>query len=543
MRKADRLNLPYPMALFRSTALRLFTVCALSGCGGLFTAQAETLLEQAFTLDEGVSVPRDATAAAALYRAAAEQEGDAFAMLRLGYLHETGDGVTQDYTVARTLYQSAVDRGLDEARLRLAICHLEGWGGPVDRAAFLRELIASAEADYVPAQRILSSVYFMGFGVPADPAEGIKWVERAARLNDPAAQLQLGRTAEALRRIGLMPDLALARDWYKLSAEQEYVASMRAMARSFFMPSSSDFNVATGRRWLELATECGDAEAPYMLALSHLLHPGGSPPETAEAWLRLSSQRGNARASEVLELAAGGRTLADAARYVLSVPMDERFLQRAAEKAGNEPTRPPVPYRMVRPVYPATLRLTETEGEVTVAFVVTTKGLVTEPKVVSSTHPLFSERAIEAVSQWRFHPGRRDGQLVNTRLQVPVYFTIRQEELKGVDAIMNFAVGRAAELGGQVADDAQELQMAKPVGKLPVPKRPNGESFPAGSKVLLILVLDSAGRAQRAHILDAQPEELGPAVQEIALRSLFEPRMLNGEAVPSNALLIVGRRR
>lgn len=531
------------MPLYQLQVLRVSVACLLSGLAGRTAAVAETLLERAFVLDEGATVPRDATAAAALYRAAAEQEGDAFAMLRLGYLHETGDGVTQDYMRARILYQSAVDRGLDDARLRLAICHLEGWGGPVDRAAFLRELRAAAESDYVPAQRILSSVYFMGFGVPDDPAEGLRWIERAARLNDPSAQLQLGRTAEALRRMGLMSDLALARDWYKLSAEQEYLAAMRAMARSFFVPSSTDFNVTTGRRWLELATECGDAEAPYMLALSHLLHPGGASPETAEAWLRLSSQRGNARATEVLEFAAAGRPLVDAARYVLSVPMDERFLQRAAEKAGDEPTRPPVPYRMVRPVYPATMRLTETEGEVTVSFVVTTKGLVAEPAVVSSTHPLFSERAIEAVSQWRFHPGRRDGRLVNTRLQVPVYFNIREEALTGVDGVMAFAMGRAAQLGGQVAADSVELQMAKPVGKLPVPKRPNGESFPAGAKVLLILVLDAAGRAERAHILDAQPEELGPAVQEIALRSLFEPRILNGEAVPSNALLIVGRRR
>ncbi len=178
-----------------------------------------------------------------------------------------------------------------------------------------------------------------------------------------------------------------------------------------------------------------------------------------------------------------------------------------------------------------------------VAFVVTSKGLVIEPEVVSSTHPLFSERAIEAVSQWRFHPGRHEGQLVNTRLKVPVSFTVREEEMKGVDAIMSFAIERAALLGGQVAADAGELQMAKPVGKLPVPKRPNGESFPPGAKVLLILVLDGAGRAERAHILDAQPEELGPVVREIALRSLFEPRILNGEAVPANALLIVGRRR
>lgn len=531
------------MAPLRMNALGIVVVSILCGLGWPAGANAETLLERAFALDEGVSVPRDAAAAASLYRAAAEQEGDAFAKLRLGYLHETGDGVPQDYAMARALYQGAVDQGLHEARLRLAICHLEGWGGPVDRAAFLRELRAAAEADHVPAQRILSSVYFVGLGVPVDRAEGLKWVERAARLNDPSAQLQLGRKAERQRKLDLMPDLTLARDWYKLSAEQEYLAAMRAMARSFLQPSSGDYNLETGRRWLELATDCGDSEAPYILAISHLVRPTGLPHAEVEAWLRLASQRGNARATEVLELAAAGQSFSAAARFVLSVPFEDRYLQRVTEKAGNEPTRPPVPYRMVRPVYPATLRLTKTTGEVMVSFVVTSKGMVIEPKVVSSSHPLFSERATEAVSQWRFHPGRREGRLVNTRLQVPVYFKINEESMQGVDGLLGFAQARATDLGGEVAADAVDLRLAKPRGRLPVPRMSDGELPSAEARVLLLLALDETGRVQRAHILDAQPAELGGAIRQIVLEELFEPKFVNGEAVPSNVLLPFRGRR
>ncbi|HEX2862071.1 MAG TPA: hypothetical protein VHN79_10550, partial [Lacunisphaera sp.] len=109
---------------------------AAVGLGGLLllslgaadsAATAEkSLLERAYDLDEGIAGPRDAAAAAALYRQAA-QTGDAFAHLRLGYLAETGDGVPQDYAAARVHYQAAVNAGLAEARVRLAICHLEGW--------------------------------------------------------------------------------------------------------------------------------------------------------------------------------------------------------------------------------------------------------------------------------------------------------------------------------------------------------------------------------------------------------------------------------
>jgi hypothetical protein len=128
-----------------------------------------------------------------------------------------------------------------------------------------------------------------------------------------------------------------------------------------------------------------------------------------------------------------------------------------------------------------------------VSFVVTSKGLVIEPKVVSSPHPLFSKRATEAVSQWRFHPGRREGRLVNTRL--------------------------------------------------PVPTMPNGEPPSAEARVLLLLALDETGRVQRAHILDAQPAELGGALRQIALDELFEPKIVTGEAMPSNVLLPFRGRR
>lgn len=296
-------------------------------------------------------MPRDAAAAAALYQAAAAS-GDPHAHLSIGYLAETGDGVPQDYVAARAHYQAAVDAGLAEARLRLAICYLEGWGGPVDRPAFVREVRAAAEANVVSAQNFLSTMHFFGFAVAANQPEAVKWLERAAKQDDAAAQHDLGTTVENARSPALAANLKLARTWYQLSAEQEYLVSMRAMARTFLAGAPGDRNWAAGQRWLLLATENGDAEAPYILAYYELLSTVATEhdPEKARTWLKLAAERANSSAREVLQLAESGLPLDSAMKRILTVQIEDRYVaQQATRNDNDKPTRPAVLYRAVKP--------------------------------------------------------------------------------------------------------------------------------------------------------------------------------------------------
>lgn len=533
---------------FPSGGFRAFSsfvrVAAVSSTFFVFSARAqtpekpETPLERAIALDEGTRVTRDPAAAAEFYRSAAAS-GDAFAHLRLGYLTETGDGVPQDYAAARAHYQTAVDAGLTAARLRLAICHLEGWGGPVDRPAFVREILTAAEAGNAEAAQIMGSLYLIGFAVPENREEGLKWTQRAAAKENANAQFTLGRVMEAKRRQALMPDAKLARSWYQLSAEQEYRAGMRALARTFLTGSRAERNWEMGHRWLELATENGDDEAPYLLAICELRHVDSPTHDVdrARAWLQLASERRNACATEVLQLELSGRTLNDAVSYVLNVPFEDRYVERMAAAAGNESTRRPVPIRVVKPIYPQSLRIVEVTGEVLVDFIVDTTGRVQNAKAVKSTHPLFSERAIEAMQQWRFHPGRIEGRLVNTHLQVPISFTLNWEQLRGIDSLFHSARDLAAKLGPSVEADAVDLRPAirKTAGVNPV--MPDGSAPPNDVLLLLLLVLDPTGRPVRGHILKAEPLEAGPAFLASALTQTFAPRLVNNEAVSSNVIL------
>jgi protein TonB len=81
--------------------------------------------------------------------------------------------------------------------------------------------------------------------------------------------------------------------------------------------------------------------------------------------------------------------------------------------------RPRVIFQRV-PNYPPELR--RRNGTVYIVFLVDTHGRVMNPKVEKSTDPAFERPAIEAVRQWRFEPGTRNGEKVAFKMRAPITF-------------------------------------------------------------------------------------------------------------------------
>jgi periplasmic protein TonB len=84
----------------------------------------------------------------------------------------------------------------------------------------------------------------------------------------------------------------------------------------------------------------------------------------------------------------------------------------------------PVARFQSNPVYPFEMRRAGIEGQVLVGFIVDSKGSVREAYAVRSTHTEFESAAVQAVNKWRFRPGKKGGRNVNTRMQVPILFSI-----------------------------------------------------------------------------------------------------------------------
>ena len=84
----------------------------------------------------------------------------------------------------------------------------------------------------------------------------------------------------------------------------------------------------------------------------------------------------------------------------------------------------PRPIVQPSPVFPPQLKREIDQARVVVEFIVDTEGRVRNAAAVQSSHDGFNDAAASGVSRWRFHPGVRGGKKVNTRMTVPIIFTI-----------------------------------------------------------------------------------------------------------------------
>jgi TonB family protein len=386
----------------------------------------DSILELALAYDERGQAPR----AIELYRQAAAR-GVGVAELRLGWFNESGVGGEQSYPLARSHYERAAALGVPEANMRLGLFYLEGWGVTRDMGAAVATIRLAASSGYVPAQQILSEMYFAGTGVTADLKEALQWAEKAAGQRGAEAQALVGSIRQKAAK--LPQDVQAAREWYQLSAEQEYASGMLRMATTFLKPGADPASVQMGVRWLELAAESGSTAAAFHLGGMYLvLPPLRATPDhedRARKFLNQSAQGGEIAAAEVLELAKGSKSLTEAFMYVVTVSVEDRYMQRlaatppTADEIAKHLLRPR-PIKMVTPIYPAAMLLTKTEAEVLVEFVIDTTGRVRDARAIKSPHPAFAGPAVTAITAWRFIPGSKDGHTVNTRVQIPVRFNV-----------------------------------------------------------------------------------------------------------------------
>ncbi|MCZ6671471.1 MAG: energy transducer TonB [Verrucomicrobia bacterium] len=80
----------------------------------------------------------------------------------------------------------------------------------------------------------------------------------------------------------------------------------------------------------------------------------------------------------------------------------------------------------IAPKYPKILKRNRKNGTVIIQFIVDEMGKVIDPKIVKSTNALFDPPSLEAVVQWKYKPGMKDGKAVRTRIELPLKFRLRR---------------------------------------------------------------------------------------------------------------------
>lgn len=102
----------------------------------------------------------------------------------------------------------------------------------------------------------------------------------------------------------------------------------------------------------------------------------------------------------------------------------------AARNAGDKVYRlsdgvqPPSVIHKVEPKMTPEARDAKFEGSVMLSIIVNTEGIPRNIKVIRGSKYGLTESAIEAVKQWRFRPGRKDGKPVRVKATVEVNFRL-----------------------------------------------------------------------------------------------------------------------
>ncbi|WP_010662897.1 energy transducer TonB [Marinilabilia salmonicolor] len=88
--------------------------------------------------------------------------------------------------------------------------------------------------------------------------------------------------------------------------------------------------------------------------------------------------------------------------------------------------------------YPDDARLEMLEGTVEIEAIVTTDGKLMEPEIAVGVDPLLDSEALRLVrlmQEWK--PAKKDGQEVNSRVRIPVKFSLSDEERAFMQTLRN----------------------------------------------------------------------------------------------------------
>lgn len=120
-----------------------------------------------------------------------------------------------------------------------------------DYATAFGELAPAAAGGAPQAQYDLARMYLSGEGIPADRAEGLRWLRRAAAAGVGLAQYQLGAFHEF--GIDLDQDYAAAARWYRMAADRGVAVAQYRLGVLCLGGKGVTRDLVAAHMWLNLA--------------------------------------------------------------------------------------------------------------------------------------------------------------------------------------------------------------------------------------------------------------------------------------------------
>ena len=267
-----------------------------------------------------------------------EQFYIASAMVYLGYIYETGDGVEQDGAKAVEWYTKAADLGDSDAMNSLGYMYETGNGVEQDGAKAVEWYTKAADSGHTDAMNYLGYIYEHGDVVEQDVAKAVGWYTKAADLGNTDAINSLGYMyAEGygveqdndkalewyVKSLSSFPDYEVykiivdilhgedaAEKWFEESGDAEKMMALAELYRSHYSDNGEqvlpDFDKAI--EWYTKAADLGNSDAMKMIGNMYKLgslYGGEDDLEKAIEWYQKAADLGNSDAQSYLERLQG----------------------------------------------------------------------------------------------------------------------------------------------------------------------------------------------------------------------------------------------
>ena len=224
----------------------------------------------------------------------AENPDDAPTQYRLGRIYLQ----IKDFAAASSLLRQAAEAGYAPAQTAYGTLYM-GEEVAIDYAVALHWLRAAAKAGNPVAMANLGILYYRGYGVAQDQERYVTLQLQAAEAGVDFAQHNAGELFElgyVVKR-----DLLVAEAWYRLSAAQDYVPSLRNLGLLLNRKPSELANDEEAFQFLRAAADLGDGVAATNVGWMYAEGVGTSPDlALARSYYRQGYERGDPKAASML---------------------------------------------------------------------------------------------------------------------------------------------------------------------------------------------------------------------------------------------------
>lgn len=215
---------------------------------------------------------------------------------------------------AKAIFEQAIAAGFEKQAEQgcrqwlevLGDAHHLGWGMPKNSEEAVKWWRKSAALGDANAMVSLGIAYARGDGVPKDREVAVRWFRKASELGDSGAMACLG--ASYRNGTGIAKDEAVAVEWYRKSAARGNGNGMTALGLCYLRGTGVPQDEHEGLKWLLKAADADSTNA--MLGLGQCYEKGvGVTTDKKEAakWYRKAAALGDDDAMDALERLEGGK--------------------------------------------------------------------------------------------------------------------------------------------------------------------------------------------------------------------------------------------